>query len=323
MHTRFTELLGCRLPIQLAGMGWVAGPELAAAVAGAGGAGTVAPHLLPAPALAPMLDELGARTAGPIGLNVLIPFLDLDAVEVAAARLRYVEFFYGEPDPALVERVHRHGALAGWQVGSVAEAVAAERAGCDFVIAQGVEAGGHVRGTTALLPLLDTVLDAITVPVVAAGGIASARGLAAVLAAGADAARIGTRFLAATEADIHPDYQAAVLAANPEDAELTDAFSVMWPDAPHRVLRSSIAAAEAATGDTVGSVTLGGSELPVPRLGPQAPIRTATGDIAAMPLYAGHGVGAVREVRPAADIVHELTDGATRLLGRYVGRGGV
>lgn len=322
MNTRFTELLGCRSPIQLAGMGWVAGPELAAAVADAGGAGTVAPHLLPAPALAAMLDELTARTAGPIGLNVLIPFLDPDAVEVAAARLRYVEFFYGEPDPSLVARVHRHGALAAWQVGSVAEAVAAERAGCDVVIAQGVEAGGHVRGGTALLPLLDTVLDAVTVPVVAAGGIATARGLAAVLAAGADAARIGTRFLATPEADVHPAYRAAVLAANPEDTELTETFSVQWPHAPHRVLRSSIAAARAATGDTAGAVVLGGTELPVPRLGPQAPTRATTGDIAAMALYAGQGVGAVREVRPAAEIVRELTDGAARLLGRQRDRAG-
>jgi nitronate monooxygenase len=178
VRTRFTELLGCRLPVQLAGMGWVSGPELASAVAAAGGAGTIAPHSLPPRLLEPLLDRLGP---GVIGFNVLIPFLQIQAVEVAASRLRYVEFFYGEPDSALVALVHGHGALAAWQVGSVAEAEAAERAGCDFVIAQGIEAGGHVRGTTALLPLLDAVLDAITVPVVAAGGIATARGLAAVL----------------------------------------------------------------------------------------------------------------------------------------------
>jgi nitronate monooxygenase len=314
MKTRFTELLGCRLPIQLAGMGWIAGPELAAAVAGAGGAGTIAPHLLPAPALVPMLDELAARAAGVIGFNVLIPFLDPDAVEVAAARLRYVEFFYGDPDPALVARVHRHGALAAWQVGSVAEAVAAEQAGCDFLIAQGVEAGGHVRGTTPLLPLLGAVLDAVTVPVVAAGGIATARAVAAVLDAGADAARIGTRFLATPEADVHPAYRAAVLDATASDTELTEAFAVLWPGAPHRVLRSSIEAARRATGDTVGSVVLGAREVPVPRLGPMAPTRSATGDIAAMPHYAGQGVGEVTAVRPAAEVVAELGDGAARLL---------
>jgi nitronate monooxygenase len=147
-----------------------------------------------------------------IGFNVLMPFLDVSAVETAAARLRYVEFFYGDPVPDLVMRVHVHGALAAWQVGSADEAVAAEEAGCNFVIAQGVEAGAHVGGTTALLPLLDEVLDAARVPVVA-GGIATARGVAAVLAAGADAARVGTRFLATPEADVHPDYRDALLAA--------------------------------------------------------------------------------------------------------------
>jgi nitronate monooxygenase len=311
VRTRFTDLLGCRLPVQLAGMGWISGAELANAVAGAGGAGTVAPHSLPVQAIEALLDRLGL---GVFGLNVLIPFVDVPAVEMAAARLRYVEFFYGEPDGALVSLVHRHGALAAWQVGSVAEAKAAEQAGCDFVIAQGIEAGGHVRGTTALLPLLDGVLDAVIVPVVAAGGIATARGLAAVLAAGADAARVGTRFLATPEADIHPNYQSAVLTAGPDDTVLTETFSAIWPSAPHRVLRSCAAAANDRAEEIVGSVVLDDRRMRLPRLGPQAPIRATTGNIAAMPLYAGQGVGAVTDVRPAAQIARELTEGAAGLL---------
>ncbi|HEV8163681.1 MAG TPA: nitronate monooxygenase, partial [Actinomycetota bacterium] len=112
-------------------------------------------------------------------------FVDVDfaAGELAASRARLVEFFWADPDPALVELVHAGGALAGWQVGSVEEAERAADAGCDLVIAQGVEAGGHVRGTVALLPLLAGVLEVVTVPVLAAGGIASARSMAAVLAA--------------------------------------------------------------------------------------------------------------------------------------------
>lgn len=311
MRTRFTELLGCRLPIQLAGMGGCSGPELANAVARAGGAATVAPHGQPRSALGGVLDQLGD---GVIGFNVLMPFLDVSAVETAAARLRYVEFFYGDPVPDLVTRVHAHGALAAWQVGSAEEAIAAEQAGCDFVIAQGVEAGGHVRGTTALLPLLDQVLDAVRVPVVAAGGIATARGVAAVIAAGADAARIGTRFLATPEADVHPDYRAALLLARAEDAVLTETFSATWPGAPHRVLRSCIDAARGRSADTVGAVVFGDRQVLLPRLGPQTPVRATTGDIAAMPHYAGQGVGAVTEIRPAADIVRELADGAAQLL---------
>lgn len=311
MSTRFTELLGCEVPLQLAGMGGCSGPELVNAVAGAGGAATLAPHGVPLRALEELLDRLGP---GVIGFNVLVPFLDVAAVEAAAARLRYVEFFYGDPDAELVARVHALGALAVWQVGSVREAVAAEVAGCDVVIAQGVEAGGHVRGTTALLPLLDAVLERVAVPVVAAGAIATARGVAAVLAAGADAARIGTRFLATPEADVHPDYLDALLAAGADDTVLTTAFSTTWPDAPHRVLRSCVDAARALTGDTVGTLTVGDRQLPLPRLGPQTPVRATAGHVAAMANYAGQGVGAVTAVRPAADVVRELADGAEQLL---------
>jgi NAD(P)H-dependent flavin oxidoreductase YrpB (nitropropane dioxygenase family) len=210
--------------------------------------------------------------------------------------------------------VHGHGALAAWQVGSVDEARAAEQVGCDFVIAQGIEAGGHVRGTTALLPLLDAVLDAVAVPVVAAGGIATARGLAAVLAAGADAARIGTRFLATPEADIHPEYQRALLAAGAEGTTLTETFSAGWPDAPHRVLRSCVAAVARHGQDVVGTLAVGDRLLRLPRLGPQAPVRATTGAIGAMALYAGQGVGAVTDVRPAGQVLRDLAEGAAALL---------
>src|SRR4029079_17846263 len=117
-------------------------------------------------------------------------------VEVAAAKARVVEFFYGDPDASLVRLAHRGGALVRWQIGSCEEARAAVAAGCDFIVAQGVEAGGHVRGRIGLLPLLDEVLTVAPVPVVAAGGIGTARGMAAALAAGAAAVRVGTRFVA-------------------------------------------------------------------------------------------------------------------------------
>jgi haloalkane dehalogenase len=173
-RTRFTDLVGCRHPIQQAGMGWVAGVELAAAVTAVGGLGMLAFPTAPPPVLAALVDDLRHRTARPVGINFLVPFLgDEAAVTIAAERLDLVEFFWGEPDPRLVTRVHAGGARAAWQVGSVREARAAADAGCDVVVAQGVEAGGHVRGTRALLPLLADVLDAIDVPVLAAGGIAT------------------------------------------------------------------------------------------------------------------------------------------------------
>lgn len=317
LQTRFTTLLGCSVPLQQAGMGAVATLPLALAVADAGGLGMLGGVMVPPPALAETLDALAARTTGTFGVNFLMPFLDRDAVAVAATRARLVEFFYGEPDEGLVDAVHAGGALACWQVGSVQEAIAAEGAGCDLVVAQGSEAGGHVRGRIGLLPLLDTVLEAVDVPVVAAGGIGTARAMAAALAAGAEAVRVGTRFVAAAEADAHPEYVAALVAARSEDTVLTERFSVMWPDAPHRVLRSAVAAAEAHLGEIVGEMELAGIRQPLPRFAVPCPTRATSGTIAAMALYAGESVGAVRRVVPAADIVRELTTGAEDLLRRW------
>jgi nitronate monooxygenase len=317
LATRFTELVGCQTPLQQAAIGGAARPPLVAAVADAGGLGMLARTLLPVPVLAAMLDELRARTSGAWGVNFLMPFLDREAVAVAAARARVVEFFYGEPDASLVELVHTGGALACWQVGSPREARAAARAGCDLVVAQGVEAGGHVRGRLGLLPLLDAVLDAVDVPVIAAGGIGTGRGMAAALAAGAAAVRVGTRLVAAEEANAHPAYVQALVAAEAEDTVLTEAFSVGWPGAPHRVLRSSVDAAEAFDGELVGELVAGAQRTPLPRFSVFTPTRETTGAIEAMALYAGESVGAVRTVQPAATIVRELANEAERLLQRW------
>ena len=311
LSTPFTELLGARVPLQQAPMGGVTTPELVAAVAGAGAVGMVPAQMLPADAPARLLDDLAGRTDGVVGVTFLLPFgADPACVEVAAAGARLVDFYYGDPDPALVARVHGGGALASWQAGSVAEARAAADAGCDLVCVQGMEGGGRIRGRVALLPLLAEVLDVVEVPVVAAGGIATARGVAACLAAGASAARVGPRGLATV---------AALLAAGAEDAVLTDAFSVMWPPGPepHRTLRSALEAAEAFGGEVVGETRMGATTLAVPRFGVPCPNRETTGEIAAMVHYAGQGVGAARQVVPAAQVVDELATGAEHLLRRW------
>ena len=311
---RFTSLIGCSIPIQLAAMPGVVTPELAAAVSEAGGIGMISGVRLPPEALARLIDAVAQLTRKPIGVNFLMPFLEPPGVEVAASKARVVEFFYGEPEAALVDTVHRHGALASWQVGSAEEAAAAVRAGCDFVIAQGTEAGGHIRGRIGLLPVLSSVREAVDVPVLAAGGIGTAADLAAVLAAGADGARIGTRFIASTESGAHPKYIDAVLRARAEDTVITEAFSAMWPNAPHRVLRSSVDAANAFQGAIVGELDHGGMTLQVPRFGSPAPTVHTTGAVEAMPMYAGESVSAVRTRQPAKEIVRELASGAERLL---------
>jgi NAD(P)H-dependent flavin oxidoreductase YrpB (nitropropane dioxygenase family) len=312
--TSFTKLVGISAPIQVAAMPGVTTPELVAAVADAGALGMLGAPLMSAAELEATLEQLATRTRRAFGVNFLVPFLDPECIPVAARRARVVEFFYGDPDADLVRRARAFGALASWQVGSVAEALAAEHAGCDFVVVQGTEAGGHVRGETSLLPLLSAALDAVRVPVVAAGGIATARDLAAVLASGCGAARLGTRFVASAESAAHPSYVEALLRASARDTCLTEAFSVMWPHAPHRVLRSAVAAAQARTEDAVGEARIAGRTLPIPRFSVIAPTRETTGHVEAMALYAGESVGAVTSVRPAAAIVAELVSGAERLL---------
>src|SRR5260370_12630659 len=173
---RFTGLVGCDLPIQLAAMGKVGSTDLAAAVAHAGGFGMVrADHFEPA--------------EGACGTNFLMPLApSLDRITEFARKSRVIELFYGDPASEIVDAIHRAGALAGWQVGSVGEAVAAQECGCDYVVAQGIEAGGHVRGTEHLAELLPATLEALKVPVVAAGGGAGARVIFPTVAAGAGAA---------------------------------------------------------------------------------------------------------------------------------------
>jgi len=228
---------------------------------------------------------------------------------------------YADPDAALIARVHEGGALAAWQVGSLTEARAATEAGCDFIVAQGTEAGGHVRGQLSLLPLLDAVLDGVDVPVVAAGGIGTARTMAAVVAAGASGVRVGTRFVATHESNGHPAYVDALVRASAGDTVLTTAFSGMWPDAPHRVLSSCVAAAQAVKDDIVGEMPMGDMRMPVPKFSVPSPSRGTTGTIEAMALYAGESVGAVTAVVSAAEVVREMAEGAERLLRATVSEG--
>jgi NAD(P)H-dependent flavin oxidoreductase YrpB (nitropropane dioxygenase family) len=272
--------------------------------------------MLTAQLLDNVLGQLARRIKGVVGVNFLMPFLDPECLAVAARKARVVEFFYGDPDAELVRQAAAHGALVGWQVGSASEALAAERAGCAYVVAQGTEAGGHVRGQDSVLALIPQVIDAVRVPVVAAGGIGSAADMAAMLAFGAGAVRLGTRFAAATESGAHRSYKEALIAASADDTCLTEKFSVMWPNAPHRVLRAAIRAAERIDKDPLGEIRIGGQTTPVPRFSVIAPTTETTGHVEAMALYAGESVVDVRRIEPAGRIIAELSRDAERLLGR-------
>lgn len=319
-ETTFTRLVDCELPIQQAPVGFpAADPRLPAAVAAAGGHGMLAGVRMAPGELSSALDALNAQTRA-YGVNLIQAVMDPEAFEVAAEKAPLVELYIGEPDPALVERVHSGGALACRQVISADEARAAQEEGCDLLVARSIEAGGRAKGGIGMIPLLDSVLEAVEIPVVAAGGVGTGRGVAAALAAGAAGVRIGTRFLAAEEARTHPVYLDALVAAGPDDTALTDAFSVDGPPSPHRVLRSALDAANAFEGDVVGEMHVLGERRELRRFSADNPSDSATGHVEAMALYAGESVGAVRRVQPAGEIVAEVAAEAAELL-RRVGAG--
>ena len=304
--TRFTELAGCRVPVQQAPMGSVATTALAVAVAEAGGVGSIVMLGMSPVQVDKVLGGMAARTSGVLAANFLAGGIDPEAVAAAAARVRIIDFFWTDPDPALVSVAHQGGALACWQVGSLAEARAAVSAGCDVIAVQGTEAGGHVRGHSPLRPLLESVRDAVDVPVLAAGGIGDARAFAAALAAGADGVRAGTRFVAAAESGAHPLYRQAVVDAGAGATSITDAFSVcpLCATSPRaRVLRSCVGALRGLDGDTAGETMSGGRRVAVPRGHGTPPGAAATGHIEAMAMYAGESAAAITSVVPAAEII--------------------
>lgn len=316
-RTRLTELVGCTVPIQQAPMGTVSSPRLAVAVAEAGGIGSINTLDVARETLRRRLDEMREKTSGVLAVSFLTDEIDAGAVADAASRVRVIDFFWSEPRPDLVDIAHRAGALVNWQVGSAREARAAVRAGADMVCAQGVEAGGHCRGETPLLPLLCEVLDLVDVPVLAAGGIADARGVAAALAAGASGVRMGTRFIATEESAAHADYVAAIVAAGANSTRITDAFDdcPLCASSPRaRVLISAIDAVEATNVEVVGTMRGADGDVPVPRRSWMPPTRDISGLIEAMAMYAGESVVLVNDVMPAAQLVRSLAEGAESLL---------
>jgi nitronate monooxygenase len=298
-------------------MGTVSTPALAVAVADAGGVGTVTAIGLDAGQLRTLLEPMVRQTDGVLSVNFLTSDVDREAVAVAAEQVKLIDFFWSDPDRLLVDLVHSKGALANWQVGSIQEARAAAAAGCDLVTVQGMEAGAHVRGYDALLPLLSSVVEELSIPVLAAGGIADARGVAAVIGAGAAGARIGTRFIASDESGAHPLYKAAVVEAAGADTQITDMFSVcpLCATLPRaRVLNTAVEAMRTLDDDAAGEVDFAAGVVAVPKGSGMPPSAATRGHIEAMALYAGMGTSSIRDVVSASEIVDRLSSGAERLL---------
>jgi nitronate monooxygenase len=312
-RTPVCELLGIDQPIVLAPIAQL--PALTAAVSNAGALGTTS--LTWADDVADVVRQTAALTDRPFAGNIVLAEDQHRRVDEAlAAGLRIVLFFWGDPSD-YVERVHGAGGLVIHTVGTAEEARRAVAAGVDIILAQGWEAGGHVWSRIATLPLVPAVVDAVApVPVIAAGGIGDGRGVAAVLALGAQAACVGTRFLMAEEMTIHDDYRRRLEAAVETDALLyPNLYEVGWPDAPHRALRNSTAQAwEAAgrpplvqrpgAGDVIAHFASGEA---IVRYEPAPPMAGTTGDIEALSMWAGQSVALAHQPQSAAEIVAELT----------------
>jgi nitronate monooxygenase len=327
--TSFCRLAGIELPIVQAPVGGITTPSLAAAVSEAGGLGTLSITWREPEALRALLRETRSRTAKPFAVNLVLEWDPAERLAIALEEgVKIVSFFWGDPAP-WVETVHAAGGIVLHTVASAEEARRAAGAGVDAVVAQGWEAGGHVWGEVSTLALVPRVVDAVApLPVVAAGGIADGRGLAAVLALGAGAAWMGTRFLLAEEAATHPVYREALIAAGETDTAYSELFDGGWPSAPLRALRNETwqawhDAGEPSPGARPGEgeiVATGEDGRDILRYDSDAPVAGASGDVAAMVLYAGQGVGLARRVQPAAEIVREVADEAARALGGVVSR---
>jgi nitronate monooxygenase len=326
LSTPFTEALGIDHPLVQAPVGSATCPALAAAVADAGALGTLAVTWRDEAETRRVVEETLARTDGVVGVNVVLDPASKELptgthVEACLdAGATVFSFSFGDAAPH-VDRVHEAGGLVLQTVGSAAEARAAADAGVDVVVAQGWEAGGHVQSDVATMPLVPRVADAVDVPVVAAGGIADGRGVAAALTLGASGAWLGTRFLATEEARVHRQYRERVLDAAETETVYGTPFDEGWPGVPHRVLRTE-AVERWLSADRPGSDRPGEGEVvaetpdgdPVRRYEDSLAVPGTTGDVAELPLYAGQSAGLTRAVEPAATVVEALAAETRRAL---------
>ncbi len=324
MRTTMTDLLGCELPIMQAPMAGAGGPELAAAVSTAGGFGCLPMIGQPPEALRQGVAATRALTDRRFAVNLNVAFAHDELLAACIGEGVFaVSLFWGVA-PRTIEAAKRGGLVVLSSVGTAAEAAEAVSAGADAIVAQGWEAGGHVWGEVASMALVPAVADAVgDVPVIAAGGIADGRGLAAALMLGAASACIGTRLLVSEEATIHPVYRDRLLAAAEDGTAWShDLYDGDWPEAPHRALRNSTHAAWCAAGRPAPGARPDEGRIlghrptgePVRRYQSYTPRPGTEGEVEAMSLWAGQGTFGLREVQPAARIVEAIAEEATRLL---------
>lgn len=319
LQTRLTDLLECEHPVMLAGMGGVAYADLVVAVSDAGGYGTLGAAPMSFDRMTAEIAEIRQRTDRPFGVDLLTALpgdLETQVEAIIAGGTSLFVAGLGVPRQ-VINLCHDHGVLVASMCGRVRHAISAVEAGCDIVIAQGTEAGGHT-GLVATMPLVPQVVDAVgdRVPVVAAGGIFDGRGLAASLTLGADGVWVGTRFIATPEAHVVTGYREALIDGREDDTVITRAYTgktlrsirngytQFFEDHPEELQRFPDQIARS-LGD--GAMHLGARP-------------DAAGIDPAKECYAaGQGLGAIATVTPAGEIVRELVSTAERQLSRAAG----
>lgn len=329
LSTRFTAAYGITHPIAAAGMAFVTlTPTLPVAVSRAGALGAFAAGILPLPEIRNQLRSIRAQVQAPLHLNLITPFATEAHIDLCVGEgVNIVSFHWGHPPAGWRSRL-RSGGIRIWeQVGSEEEARRAVDEGADLLIAQGMEAGGHCRSRLPTFVCTPAIVDAAQgTLVLAAGGIVDGRGLAAALALGADGAWIGTRFVASTEADVAPEYKAALVRAGAGDTVLTSRYGRDRPTFnPMRVLRNRLVAEDGGgavedaapeDGSVIGHTVIAGQAIPLKRFASLVPVTGTTGDFGQMALPAGQGVGAVRDIPPARKIIERMVEEAAEILQR-------
>ena len=307
--------LGVELPIVQAPVGSVTTPALAAAVSNAGGLGMLAATWRSPAQLREVLRQTRALTTRPFGVNLVLAFDPRERLRVALEEgVGVISLSWGDPAP-WIRMIHEAAGTVIHAVGSADEAARASHAGVDILVAQGVEAGGHVLGTVPRDRLVAEVKQlAGGIPVLAAGGVSDAEDVRKAMNAGADGVWSGTRFVACTEAGAHPDYQQRIVDATAVDTLLCGLFDIGWPDAPHRVIRNSTVRVWEAAGRPAGARPGEGEVLahfpggrPIVRYADVPPVAGVTGEVEALALYAGESVERIEDVLPAAEIVHRMS----------------
>lgn len=305
MKTRVTELLGIEYPILQGGMAWVATHELAGAVSNAGGLGIIGAGGAPATWVQEQIRAIKQETDRPFGVNLMLmnPEADVIAEVIAREQVKVVTTGAGNPGKYM-DMWKDAGIRVIPVVASVALAKLMERGGADAVIAEGTESGGHI-GAQTTMTLVPQVVDAVRIPVIAAGGIADGRGFAAAMMLGAQAVQMGTRFVVAEESTVHENYKEKIIKAKDIDSEVTGRST----GHPIRVLRNKMTREylkkeqEGATLEELEQLTLGALRNAV-----------VDGDVMYGSVMAGQSAGLVHKVQSCAEIIADVMDGANRLL---------